>query len=157
MASQVNWDELLKERFPTFKCEEEAYLNSLNIASSVDVYCEQIYEAIKSDSNVPDALKAMYKEAVQGGNKDVVKRIKNRIGNIRRNCRLVLSFPTIAKDIYLDKKSVVYCLKYFRRNPKIRELDMMHATNFTHMSLVNLQDRIKQAKIRDNALRITIQ
>ena len=146
MAVQLNWDELLKERFPTYKSEEEAYLNSLNIANSSDVYCEQIYAAIISDTNVPDTLKALYKEAIRGTNKDVVKRIRNRIGNIRRNCRLVLMCLS-SKAILKMQTYMHFILKNCCRcNPKIRALDMLHAANFTHMSLVNLQDRVKEAK-----------
>ena len=92
MASQINWRTLLKERFPTYKVEEQAFISSLDVANSVEVYIERIYEAVKIDPNVPEALKALYREASRGGNKDVVKRIKNRIGNIRRNCRYVIQF-----------------------------------------------------------------
>ena len=91
MAQQLDWPTLLKERFPIFKVEEEAYVDSLEIATSTEVYIERIYLAILSDVNVPANLKALYREASRGGgDKDVVKRIKNRIGNIRRHCRLVI-------------------------------------------------------------------
>ena len=87
MAAQVNWEEILKDRFPTYKVEEDAFLDSVHIASSVDVYMERIYAAILNDPSVHENLKMMYREAIIGGNSDVVKRIKNRISNIRRNCR----------------------------------------------------------------------
>ena len=87
MAAQLDFDELLKERFPTFKVEEEAFLDSLEIANCTDVYMERIYEAIRGDPSVPVNLKVMYREAVHGTNKDVAKRIRNRISNIRRNCK----------------------------------------------------------------------
>ena len=89
MAGQINWYALLKERFPIFKVEEDAYIASLHIATSAEIYMEQIYEAIKNDVHVPDSLKALYREASRGGDQHVVRRIKNRIGNIRRNCRSV--------------------------------------------------------------------
>ena len=92
MAAQLDWERLLKERFPIFKVEEQAYIESLDIATSTEVYIERIYFAIRTDVNVPENLKALYEEASRGGDKDVVKRIKNRIGNIRRNCRFVLLF-----------------------------------------------------------------
>ena len=87
MAGQVNWEDLLRERFPTYKVEEDAFIDSLEVANSTEVYIERIYEAIKNDSSVHINLKMLYHEACAGGNKDVVKRIKNRISNIRRNCR----------------------------------------------------------------------
>ena len=90
MAALENWDEILKERFPTYKVEEDAYIDSLEVAHSTEVYIERIFEAIKNDASVHDNLKLMYREALDGGNKDVVKRIKNRISNIHRNCRSVL-------------------------------------------------------------------
>ena len=87
MANQIDWNAILKDRFPTFKTEEECFLNSLSIASSMEVYIEQIYEGIKNDANVPANLVALYKEAAAGGNPLVVRRIRNRVGNIRRSLR----------------------------------------------------------------------
>ena len=87
MAGQINWFEMLKYRFPTFKVEEDGFLESLDIACSMEVYIERIYQAIKDVPHVPDNLKAMYHEAMINGNKEVVKRIKGRISNIRRNCK----------------------------------------------------------------------
>ena len=87
MAGQVNWEELLKDRFPTYKVEEDAYIDSLEVANSTEVYMERIYEAIRNDATVHVNLKLLYHEAIDGGNKDVVKRIRNRISNIMRNCR----------------------------------------------------------------------
>ena len=87
MAGQVNWEQILKDRFPTYKVEEDAFLDSLEVAHSMEVYMQRIYEAIRNDNTVHVHLKMLYREAVDGGNNDVVKRIRNRISNIRRNCR----------------------------------------------------------------------
>ena len=87
MAGQMNWSQILRERYPTFKVEEDAFLESLDIAASMEVYIEKIYEAVKDDNHVPPNLKALYHEAMINGNKDVVKRIRGRISNIRRNCK----------------------------------------------------------------------
>ena len=87
MAGAWNWQEILRERFPTFKVEEDAFIECLDIACSTEVYIEQIYEAIKNVNHVPNNLKALYHKAMLNGDKDVVKRIKNRISNIRRNCK----------------------------------------------------------------------
>ena len=87
MAEGMNWSEILKDRFPTYKIEEDTFIECLDIASSMEVYIEKIYEAVKDDQNVHPNLIAMYHEASVGGNKDVVKRIRNRISNIRRNCK----------------------------------------------------------------------
>ena len=89
MAGQVNWEQILKDRFPTYKVEEDAFIDSLQVAHNIEVYMERIYDAIRNDPNVHVNLKMLYREAISGGNNDVVKRIKNRISNIRRNCRLV--------------------------------------------------------------------
>ena len=81
------WSELLKDRYPTYKIEEAAFINSLKVCNSADVSAEKIYECIKDDPDVPGNLKALYREAVYGLDKDVKTRIPNRIGNIRRSTR----------------------------------------------------------------------
>ena len=81
------WQEILKDRFPTFKVEENAFMNSLKVCNSTDVSAEKIYESIKDDEDVPSNLKALYCEAVYETDKDVKTRIRNHIGNIRRSVR----------------------------------------------------------------------
>ena len=190
MAGQVNWDELLKYRFPTYKVEEDAFIDSLEVANSTEVYIERIYEAIRNDESVHIHLKMMYREAIHGENKDVLKRIKNRISNIRRNCRSVFLsflqllningkscfiktatcdsfrchmrvhafFITFIKSAYsysLGKNPILYSI--FRFNPKIKEINMIHAFDCSKLSLRDLQDKIKDAKKKDERLRKTIQ
>ena len=87
MAAQINWADILSQRFPTFRVEETAYLSCLEIASSMEVYIEKIYEAVRHQDHVPENLKLMYHEASINGNKEVVRRIQNRISHIRRNCK----------------------------------------------------------------------
>ena len=87
MASNIDWQLIMKDRFATFKVEEIAFLESLKICNSTDVATEKIYEAIKHDGDIPRSLKLMYKEAIYGENEKVKSRIKNRISNIRRHLR----------------------------------------------------------------------
>ena len=47
MASNVDWDEILKDRYATFKIEENDYVDSLKICNSSDVAAEKIYEVIR--------------------------------------------------------------------------------------------------------------
>ena len=83
------WKNLLKERYPTFKVEERAFVNSLKVCNSTDVSAEKIYEQIKEDSDVPKNLKALYCECVFGSDKEVKTCIRNRIANIRQSVRFV--------------------------------------------------------------------
>ena len=87
MASNVDWEEILRDRYATFKVEEQAFLDSLKICNSTEISTERIYDAIKGDPDVPANLKLMYREAVFGTNQQVKNRIKNRLGNIRRHVR----------------------------------------------------------------------
>ena len=89
MACQVDWAEILDGRYPSYKVEVVAYLDSLDISSSTEISIEYIYEQIKSDGNVCDNLKLLYHEAVFGENKSVKTRIKNRVSNFRRALKWV--------------------------------------------------------------------
>ena len=85
--SAINWEDVLKDRYATFKLEEEGFLESLKVCNSTEVSAEKIYHTIKDCGEIPYNLKLMYREAVFGWNEKVRLRIKNRIGNIRRNLR----------------------------------------------------------------------
>ena len=88
MASKhVDWESILRERYATFKVEENAFLESLKICNSTEVSAEKIYLTIKDDADIPRNLKLMYREAVYGSDEKVRNRIRNRVGNIRRNLR----------------------------------------------------------------------
>ena len=84
MASQVDWSQILDGRYPSYKVEVLAFLDSLDISSSTDISIEYIYDQIKTDGNVCDNLKLLYHEAVYGQNKAVKNRMKNRVSNFRR-------------------------------------------------------------------------
>ena len=87
MASNIDWALVLRDRFATFKVEENAFVESLKICNSTEVAIERIYEAIKEDDAVPRNLKLMYREAIFGDNEKVKGRIRNRISNIRRHLK----------------------------------------------------------------------
>ena len=75
----------MRDRYVTFKLEEEGFAQSLEICNSTEVAAEKIYYTIRDSDEIPENLKMMYKEAVFGYNEKVRNRIKNRIGNMRRN------------------------------------------------------------------------
>ena len=87
MASPIDWEDVMRERYATFKLEEEGFLASLEICNSTDVSAEKIYYTIREADDIPENLKLMYREAVFGFNTKVRNRIKNRIGNMRRNMK----------------------------------------------------------------------
>ena len=87
MASPIDWDEILRDRYVTFKLEEQGFRESLEICNSTEVSAEKIYYTIWDAAEVPDNLKMMYKEAVFGYNEKVKNRIKHRISNMRRNLK----------------------------------------------------------------------
>ena len=90
MASQTNWSQILEERFPSYKVEVSAFLETLHISKSTDVSIEKIYQVIKDEQDVPEHLKMLYHECIFGTDKSVKTRIRNRVGNFKRGLRLVV-------------------------------------------------------------------
>ena len=82
-----DWDQLLKAKYNSYKVEVQAYLDSLDIATSSEISMSYIYEAIRNDDKVNGNLKLLYKEALYGKNKEVKSRIQNRIANFRRSLK----------------------------------------------------------------------
>ena len=62
MATNFDVDEILNDRYPMFKVEENAFNESLKICNSTEVSAEKIYETIKDDVDVPDN----FEDIVQG-------------------------------------------------------------------------------------------
>ena len=87
MPLAEEWKSILKGKFPSYKIEVDAFLDSIEIATSTKVAASKIYEAICDAPEVNATLKSIYEEALFGKNKDVKARIKNRIGNFRRNLK----------------------------------------------------------------------
>ena len=87
MAANVDWPSVMKDRFATFKVEENAFLDSLKICNSTGVAIAKIYEAIKDLEDMPNLLIMMYREAAYGEDRQVKRQIRNRISNIQRNLK----------------------------------------------------------------------
>ena len=89
-STEGYWDSVLKGKYVSYNVEIDAYLESLEIATSTEISMQKIYFAIRDDPSAHENLKAMYREALFGNNKEVKARIKNRISNFRRNYRQVV-------------------------------------------------------------------
>ena len=87
MASNIDWDALFDKKYPSYKVEVQAYLDSLDVASSTEISAIHIYHAICNDQQVNENLKLLYREALHGTNKDVKSHIKNRVSNFCRSLR----------------------------------------------------------------------
>ena len=87
MACKINCDAVLKGKNASYKVEVDAYLESLDIATSTEISAQKIFYAICDSPVVDSNLKAMYREYLFGSNKDVRSHIKNRISNFRRRLR----------------------------------------------------------------------
>ena len=87
MASSPDWSKLLEARYPSYKVEVEAFLESLSVSNSNEITISKVFEAIRYDDDVDDNLKLLYGEAVFGIDKQVKLCIKNRIANFRRALR----------------------------------------------------------------------
>ena len=68
MASDEYWKVLLKKNYPSYKVEVDAFLNSLEIATSNEISASKVYQAIKHLPEVNDDLKSLYREALFGTN-----------------------------------------------------------------------------------------
>ena len=99
MASSTDWSSLLDAQYPSYKVEVEAFLDSLEVSNSNEIYIDIIFQAIRYRPEVDDNLKLLYGEAVYGTDKDVKTRIKNRISNFKRGLRYVLLFSHFQKHV----------------------------------------------------------
>ena len=52
MASSVDWDEILKLKYPSYTIEVQTFLDTAHISKSTDVSIKKIYSAIHNDSQV---------------------------------------------------------------------------------------------------------
>ena len=144
------WQDLLKERYPMYKVEEKAFAESLKVCNSAYVSADKIYQAIKDDADVATNLKALYREAIYGTNKEVKSHIKSRIGNIRRNTRYVKStmYISLICMICINMRSVLpsyFGVLFFRQDDKMWSY-------FAQMSY-----KLEDVKKRDILLRNSIQ
>ena len=87
MASGHDWDTILKGKYCLYKVEIDAYLESLEIATSTEISAAKIHYAICDDKNVNENLRLLYKEAVFGTNKEMKARIKSRIANFKQSLK----------------------------------------------------------------------
>ena len=95
MANFIDFDGLLEKKYPSYTVEVNAFLNSLDVASSTEVSVGLIYNVIRNDPNVDPNLKLLYHEAIHGDDPNVKKRITNRVTHFRRTLRydfIVLRF-----------------------------------------------------------------
>ena len=84
MASGEDWSKLIKARYPSYKVEVEAFLDSLSVSNSTELSIAGIFDAIKYEDHVDDNLKLLYGEAVMVTDTDVKARIKSHVSNFKR-------------------------------------------------------------------------
>ena len=59
MANSIDWDKILRDRYATFKLEEQGFIESLEICNSTEVSAEKIYYTIREADDIPEKLKMM--------------------------------------------------------------------------------------------------
>ena len=80
-----NWTEILKPPYSTYQCEEDAYIEISKITIDNEIAMEFLYEnAVQDNTEVCRNLRLMYHEAVNGTNKDVRRRMQNRMSHFKR-------------------------------------------------------------------------
>ena len=84
MASGTDWKKLLDARYPSYKVEVEAFIDSLSVSNSNELSAQKVFEAIQFNDEVDNNLKLLYSEAIYGTDKEVKARIKNRMSNFKQ-------------------------------------------------------------------------
>ena len=152
MASQVNWSKILDQRFPSYKLEVTVFLDTLHISKSTDVSIEKIYNVIKDDSNIPDDLKMLYKECIHGSDKNVKLRIHNCVGNFKCGVRrlfFIFSHWWYYIDLGFFEINYFVILLLSRGHPKVREMGMVHTSDYSNLSVEQMDEKIKENKWKD--------
>ena len=167
-APTVDWPSIMKDRFATFKVEETAFVESLKICNSNDVAIVKIYEAIKDLEDMPKSLIMMYREAAYGDNEKVKRRIKNRMSNIRRNLKykfLLIEMCDYSIIYYCSEAHVQFVNSllgyefnlFWRNNPSLREMDLVHANDYANMSFNQLRNQLQSNRDKDDKIQKAIQ
>ena len=157
--SEINWSDILEQRFLSYKAEVTAFLDTVHISNSTDVSIEKIYDKIKDDEDVPENLKLLYKECISGTDKNVKLRMHNHIGNFKRGLRLVLGYCVQIQSVdfthcillvCIFSHLLIICFMNFRGLLKVRDMDMMHASDYSNMSVEQLQKEMNENKKKDD-------
>ena len=114
-----------------------------------------IYEAIKDAPGVDPDLKILYREAVNGRDKAIKKRINNRITNFRRTLRSVYTFLFILVPrslTLLPWHCLIVLYACFRPHPKVQQIDMLHASDYANMNLQQMNKTLNQNKKNDKSV-----
>ena len=85
MASNVNWEKVLKGRIPVFKAEERAFVEAFDICTSNDFLADHVYDVIRDDKDIPAKLKIIYHEGLYGSLDKAKARVRHRIGTMKNN------------------------------------------------------------------------
>ena len=85
-----DWDEILKPPYSTYQCEEDAYIEISKVTIDNEVAMDFLYDnAIRDNKDVCENLRMMYYEGVHGTNKEVRRRMQNRMSHFKRLYGLV--------------------------------------------------------------------
>ena len=73
------------EKFPILVVEDSLFLDTILTSNCADVFAKHIYDVIKDDDEVAENLKNIYREGLYGKDKNIKRRLHNRIYAMRRN------------------------------------------------------------------------
>ena len=74
-----------KGRFSIFAVEQRVFIESILNLNGTDALARAIYDQLKDDDQVPDALKQVYQNGLFTNNKKSKRRVRNRMYTLRRN------------------------------------------------------------------------
>ena len=84
-AGRDDWSEILKPPYNTYKCEEEAYIEISKITIDNEIAMDYLFDnAVRDNAEVCSNLRRMYDEAINGTNKEVRRRVLNRMSHFKR-------------------------------------------------------------------------
>ena len=81
----MDWTEILKPAYSTYKCEEDAYIEISKITIDNEIALEYLFDnAVRENFQVERNLRELYNEAINGSNKEVRRRMLSRMSNFKR-------------------------------------------------------------------------
>ena len=74
-----------KGRFTIRDLENQMFIDNVLKCSGTEALAKTIYDAMKKDSDIPEALKEVYRIGLYTKNRKAKNRVRNRMYTLRRN------------------------------------------------------------------------
>ena len=156
MFSRTDWQNVLKERFAVYDIEQSLYKWYMGIVSTPRAFAQAICDNMKP-TDVPFNLQWLYCEAIYGSDPKVRARIFNRMNTIQRSIRYlvrVFYFTSLFQLLINVTGHAFVWLRniLFRNDFRVKDVDMLHASDYASMNLNQLCQKLSECKKKDNSI-----